>query len=98
MANAAQTGRPGRASAAVPAANVSVRPLFRARGGSRSAAASSVLAPISWGRGAARSPPDERGQRGAERGQRGEQGGAGPVVDQRGQSQAADRLGGDLGR
>ena len=46
--NAAQTGSPGTAKAAVPIANAKDRPLISARGGSRSDADSSVAAPITW--------------------------------------------------
>jgi hypothetical protein len=45
MEKAAQTGTPGMASAAVPAAKTKDRPLITARGGSRSDADSNVLAP-----------------------------------------------------
>jgi hypothetical protein len=50
MQNAAHTGRPGRARAAVASPKTSDKPLITGRGGSRSAADSSVVAPISWAR------------------------------------------------
>src|ERR1700729_652371 len=50
MAKSAPTGRPGRASAAVPRPKARQLVVMVARGGSRSAADSNVVAPISWAR------------------------------------------------
>jgi hypothetical protein len=50
MAKVAHSGRPGMARVAVPRTKARQVPVMAARGGSRSAADSSVVAPITWAR------------------------------------------------